>query len=107
MTSSGWRAKVARARQLAAELERAVEAFLDDETFSASVRAEGNDGVLRVDRLSDVPEHVALLLGDVIHNARCALDHVVWDLASTGGGTAGRPPSDGDALVAIVRTRAT
>jgi hypothetical protein len=74
-----------------------VEAFLDDETFSASVRAEGNDGVLRVDRLSDVPEHVALLLGDVIHNARCALDHVVWDLASTGGGTAGRPPSDGDA----------
>lgn len=47
-----------------------------------------------VEGLPEVPKEWSLLLGDIVHNLRCVLDHLWWQLASI---ELGRPPSKREA----------
>jgi hypothetical protein len=45
------------------------------------------DRVFRVRKVAEVPTEITAIIGDVIHNFRSALDHLVYQLVLTNGGT--------------------
>ena len=83
------RAKLGRARAHLAELEKDTQAYLASDPFEVYADAEPDRGPItyRVHVRAEPPEHLGLLLGDALHNARTALDHVVCRLVEDGGGT--------------------
>lgn len=90
-SAAGVRGKLGRAHAHVAELEHDAKAFLISEPFKIYHEAETDSGPIRV-RVhvrAEPPEHLGLILGDGLHNARTALDHVVCRLVEDGGGTVG------------------
>lgn len=89
---AGVGAKFVRARQLLNELELSVAAFLALQPFALEERDEQETGdlVYRVRVERQPPIEWSTVVGDIVHNARSALDHLAWRLVEAGGGT----PSD-------------
>ncbi len=77
---AGVQAKLRRARSHLVELERGAAAYLDDTPFGVYTVADPTTGPVsyRVHVRAKPPEDLGLMLGDALHNARSALDHVVW-----------------------------
>jgi len=86
--------KLERAEQHVRDLDSAHTAFVDQRPHRPVIKGERKDGVWRgwieviVDR--QLPPEFALILGDAIHNYRCVLDHLVWELVGVDGGTQDR-----------------
>tara|TARA_R110001606_G_scaffold68836_2_gene157296 strand:+ start:754 stop:1515 length:762 start_codon:yes stop_codon:yes gene_type:complete len=55
-------------------------------------RNERNLWRVWVELLIDIPfpQEISLVLGDAIHNYRCVLDHLIWELIALDGGTPDR-----------------
>ncbi|WP_219419957.1 hypothetical protein [Pseudonocardia nigra] len=89
--AAGVRGKLGRARVHLAELERDAKAYMDSEPFEIYHEADPDSGPIRahVHVRAEPPEHLGLVLGDALHNARTALDHVVCRLVEDAGGTVG------------------
>jgi len=79
-------AKIARARELSHELDGELDEWMRS-TQHVMVRAHitgaGVEGILRVvvDHVDSLPLRVSVILGEVIHDLRSALDNVAWQLA--------------------------
>jgi hypothetical protein len=82
------RFKLDRAKQHIANLQRAFDVFVAQNPHALSFKAEPNTGSLLVQlRFKvDIPNSFALILGDAIHNLRCAMDHLTWELIGIDGG---------------------
>jgi hypothetical protein len=76
-------AKIRRARQHFDYLDRSVRRALNSHRYGVVVE---NNGDRRV--VTTTPKHandIGLRIGDVVHNARSALDHLVWQLVIANG----------------------
>lgn len=91
-TSAGVHLKFQRAREHVAELERRVREFIDSKPFEVYEEEEQATGdlVTRVRIHRQPPAELGLVIGDIVHNARTALDHLAWQLVLAGG----NEPSD-------------
>jgi hypothetical protein len=89
MADSAWRSKLRRARHHERDLEAALRQYSQLNPFELISKLEGNDLVVRVHIRHKVPEELSLIVGDLLHNARSALDLLVtsaaWDFASESG----------------------
>jgi hypothetical protein len=93
------RAKLRWAREHRDDLERHIDAALDNPenwaTLSAELDPESGEHAFRI---TDVPdynvllEEISLRVGDIVHGLRGALDHLAWQLANAHG-----PMSDANA----------
>lgn len=81
--------KFRRARKHLSELEGLLRAYYEAEPFEVYQDADPYSGPLtyRVRVKVDVPPEIALVVGDVVHNARSALDHVACRLVEAGHGS--------------------
>jgi hypothetical protein len=88
-SASGARAKLRRARRHLTDLEEAAKEYLASDPFQVYTVAEPERGPIsyRVHVRAEPPEELGLMLGDALHNARSALDHVACLLVEQGGGT--------------------
>lgn len=90
MTSgrSGIDAKFSRAICVLDDLEQRVAEFLSSDPFTLEALDEAVSGdlVYRVRVRSQPPLDWSVLVGDVVHNARSALDHLAHRLVECGGG---------------------
>jgi hypothetical protein len=100
MTLSGYRAKLSRAHQLCEELDAYISTYLSDKEHrpSLALRLDPTTRefvlfVHHVPPLDEFFERVGLLVGDIVHNARSALDHLVHDLAFHNSGGNLRQPT--------------
>jgi hypothetical protein len=86
-TSAGVEMKFQRAREHAAELERRVREFLESTPFEVYEEEEQATGdlVTRVRVHRQPPPELSLIIGDIVHNARTALDHLAWQLVRANG----------------------
>ncbi len=86
---AGVQAKLRRARSHLVELERGAAAYLDDTPFGVYTVADPTTGPVsyRVHVRAKPPEDLGLMLGDALHNARSALDHVACRLVEHAGGS--------------------
>lgn len=76
------RHKVTWAKKHVVELERVINAFLESEPYAGSVKRnpQTRQPEYVMTKVAAVDEHVSLLAGDAVNNARSALDHLVWHL---------------------------
>lgn len=75
------KAKLQRARKHFAELITLVDEYMSTQPFSFS--AVGDAVIVRVEK--QVPQEINIVLGDVVHNLRAALDLLVCDLIRANG----------------------
>lgn len=85
----GARLKVQRSLEHETALHHAISAFLEANPYGATFEhnAASGEQIVRI-QISDVqpPLEWSILLGEVLHNLRSALDHVVWQLILHDGG---------------------
>lgn len=84
------RLKVARARVHLAELLGVVQPYLA--AGVGHIYYAGDDDVWSVFRFrlaAPLPDGLGVIAGDVAHNARCALDHLVWEMVRDNGASPG------------------
>jgi hypothetical protein len=83
----GCRAKLARAAELWNELAASLVEFLQQGPYQpeGSFDAETSEWVVRFRVLDDAPLRWGVLIGDVAHNLRSALDHLAWQLVLLNG----------------------
>lgn len=79
-------AKITRARELSHELDRELDEWMRSTqhvTLRAHITGAGAAGILRVvvDHVDSLPLRVSVILGELIHDLRSALDNVAWELA--------------------------
>ncbi len=81
-------AKWERARTHLASLRDEIRAFLEDHPYEIVPEPDHEtvEYVFRVYGIEPTPPHLGPVIGDVLHNLRCALDHLVYELALVGVG---------------------
>ena len=80
--------KIARAREHLTVLGNEVRAFTDAKPYGLATDVD-DEGAwhVRFEVRAPIPASWSLIAGDVVHNARSALDHVVYQLALHNGGS--------------------
>ena len=74
------------------ELQQRVAAYFASRPFTIEKEeATTGDLVFRVRIRACVPDDLGAVIGDVIHNARAALDLIIWQAVLANGGTPGKP----------------
>jgi hypothetical protein len=74
-------AKLSRADEHFVTLNRELEAFLKRDPYHIVRDAQRERTEYRVQVREEFPPHVSVIAGDVLQNARSALDHLAWRLA--------------------------
>jgi hypothetical protein len=92
----GCREKIKRAEEHREELESEVAAWLEAHPIPFRAKYDPQTGS-HIARITSVPQPIptlrwGVIIGDVLHNLRSALDHLAWELAHWGGRT---PPDPG------------
>jgi hypothetical protein len=76
----GPRGKLVRAVQVAASLEARCSTYAEENPYRLACRFEGDAHYAYVDG-TPPPRYLGLILGELIHDLRSALDQVAWQLA--------------------------
>lgn len=84
--------KIERAKYHIADLERQFASFVSEKPhrFVLERDPETGDTLACVEFLKEPPPTLALIVGDAVHNLRCALDHAAWEVVGADGGTQDR-----------------
>ncbi len=82
------RLKIKRADEHIAELQARLVAFLDTDFYSLSVEKDADTGtyLLRFGVVTSVPDDIATVIGDALHNLRTVLDYVAFEIVTCAGG---------------------
>lgn len=85
----GPRLKLDRAKEHIDALDRELNVFFESHSNRQAVEYafDGTWHIIRTDPPLDepLPPRISLICGDIIHNIRCALDHLVWQLVLVEG----------------------
>ncbi|MCY0903614.1 hypothetical protein [Arthrobacter sp. H14-L1] len=78
--------KLARAREHVESLRSEIDIFMGsgDAAVHLDLEDSGRQHVWRWTSFAEPPAHLALLVGDAVHNVRAALDHLIYALATQG-----------------------
>lgn len=84
--------KIKRAQKHIGDLEQVFTRFINTQThtFSIQYETETDTYSVEVHFKEAIPNELALILGDAVHNLRTALDHATWELIGIDGGTQDR-----------------
>jgi hypothetical protein len=85
---AGAQAKIERARQHLIALQQDISVFTRANPYGFVTEFEDETGnsVVRAREYVERPVHTGLIVGDLVHNLRSALDHVAYALAERGKG---------------------
>lgn len=83
------RIKLEWAKKRIGDLDAALMAFYETKPHRVTPNDDLQSGqhVLKVSRIDPVPFEVLLIAGDMLHNLRSALDHLIWQLVLANGQT--------------------
>jgi hypothetical protein len=83
------KAKTDRAEEHLEEIDAQLRIFFNRKPYElfSEIEAETGDKVYRVRMRENIPQHISLVAGDVIHNARSALDLMYCALVGANGKT--------------------
>lgn len=84
--------KLQRAKDHFKDFRSELAAYYNATPWTMTPMRDGPDLALILESHEPVPELLALIAGDLVHNARSALDCAIMELAELGLGTLGRPP---------------
>src|SRR5580704_10825981 len=85
------RLKIERAKEHIRNLDAVIQVFIQDKPYRLGAKphpiAAIEHTTLYIAEVKPIPDRISLIIGDAIHNLRCALDHLMWQLVEAGGGT--------------------
>jgi hypothetical protein len=83
------RLKIGRAKCHIADLRLALRHFAGSQPYRVDNRPDPATGgpVYFLAGVADVPQAISVIAGDAIHNLRCALDHLAYQLVMVGAGS--------------------
>jgi hypothetical protein len=93
--ASRW-SKYDRAQNQIVALNKMIDSYAANQTpitIRQKFEADQQAWVCRIETVPDLPEEWGLLIGEILHNLRGALDHLVWDLAILENGVEPVTPS--------------
>ena len=95
--------KIERAEKHLHDLQAVQQGFLDSNPYDLRIQDNSESGRREtiVTRADPIPADIDVIAGDVIHNLRSALDHVIYQLVLANGGKA-----DNGGMFPIWRTKA-
>ena len=80
----GIRLKIERAKKHIHDLDIAINAFIQEKPYGLGAMphpvAEIQHTTLYVDEVNPIHPEITMIMGDAIHNLRCAPDHLMWQL---------------------------
>jgi hypothetical protein len=83
--------KIQRAKSHIDQLKTLTESHIADNPYRMSIQSDPQGGLtVAVKGDKPIPNEIALVIGDAIHNLRTALDHATWELIGIDGGTQDR-----------------
>jgi len=86
----GVRLKMERAKEHIRELDGMISRFAESHPYTISSKEHPVPQIRHttvfVSQVSSIPREVSVVIGDVVHNLRSALDHLAWQLVEAGGG---------------------
>lgn len=84
---TGSKLKVKRANQHIIELQTVIGSFLKTDFYRLFIEVDSNDGsnLIRFEATKEMPCEVPLVIGDVIHNLRSALDLMTCEIVTMAG----------------------
>lgn len=84
--------KVARATKHLKHLQTALGGWLEEgKGYGSAVEPEADGWQLfRCELREDFPLHLGVIVGEIAHNVRSALDHLAWELVEMSGGNPGK-----------------
>jgi hypothetical protein len=89
VSTFGSKVKIERARKHLQELTTAIKEFFASNPFSVIYEDEAETGdrvyLIKINR--QIPVEWGAIIGDIIHNARTALDLLAWQMVLANGGT--------------------
>lgn len=88
MTTSGIQLKVERAKEHIRHLDAAISTFCKSQPYTIGFKKHPQIDwtTLYVANAKAVPNSIALVTGDAVHNLRSSLDHLAWQLVKANGG---------------------
>lgn len=80
--------KLERAQHHIRDLGREFEAFVGRRPHRFAIKNDRQTGqpVIQVQFVEPIPDVFSVVIGDAVHNLRCALDHIVWEVVGIDGG---------------------
>ena len=85
--------KFTHAKRHAESLHTIVQTFIEQEPYQLGFRVEPDQRpAYFVQAVKDVPPEIPCVLGDVLHNLRCSLDHMAYQLALSHSGSSQANP---------------
>lgn len=88
--SSSWVVKLERARELLDQLRGDIAAFVDERPFTLSERTTDTALHYELQVLASPPERLSVIAGEIAHDLRSALDHLMWHCVEANGSTPNR-----------------
>jgi hypothetical protein len=86
LDKAGALAKLSRGREHIGAVMAETQAYIAREPFTVTEAEQDDTHVWTVVNVKEqVPAHLALLVGDAVHNLRVALDHLAWALVASAG----------------------
>jgi hypothetical protein len=94
----GSKIKIDRAKRHFLELKGAVEDYVSSNPYTVVVddQPETREKICRLKQIHSIPANLSAIIGDTIHNLRCALDQVAVELAIANGNTSNTAIKDED-----------
>jgi hypothetical protein len=91
----GIRAKIKRAKEHIRDLQTRIDELINPDSYAIIVEDDPKTGdkVYRAQFRSPIPPELPAIIGDVLHNLRSALDHLVWQLVKAAGNKPSRENS--------------
>jgi len=95
MSLDGARLKIVRAKEHLDAVEEAVALYIDSEPYIVDAEHYRQYGENRAEVSCQINPRISAIIGDCLHNLRCSLDYVMWEIGGTYAGRALVPPPDG------------
>ena len=100
MQFAGAKLKVQRAKKHIRELQSLLDSWIDTNPYQVSVNEDAKTGLnyVSLEVTQTIPDDIALVIGDVIHNFRSVLDFIAYEIVTAAGGSGNRVyfPFEGD-----------
>lgn len=83
MSLDGAKLKIVRAKEHLDAVERAIALYIDSEPYVVDVERYSQHGEGRAQVSYQINPRISAIIGDCLHNLRCSLDYVMWEIAGT------------------------
>jgi hypothetical protein len=95
MSLDGAKLKIVRAKEHLDAIEDAIASYINSEPYITDAKKYTQGRHPQAELSNQIHPRISAIIGDCLHNLRCSLDYVMWEIGGTYVGRPLVPPPDG------------